>query len=211
MSVKRPYTSQLRAEQARDTRRAIVSAAARLFVQDGFGRTTVDAIATEAGVSRKTVFTAVGGKLEMLKLALDWAIVGDDQPVPLAERAEIHQLAGETDPAAILQGWVDIVTPIAARVAGLSGALTAAAGLDPEAKALWERGQAQRLAGARAFIGHLSAHTQLRPGLTRADAADITWLHSDPALYNRLVLQRRWSNRHFKSWLHQTMTLQLLD
>ncbi|HEY4990505.1 MAG TPA: helix-turn-helix domain-containing protein [Nakamurella sp.] len=211
MSVKRPYTSQLRAEQARVTRRAIVSAAARLFVKDGFGRTTVDAIAAEAGVSRKTVFTAVGGKVEMLKLALDWAVVGDDEPVPLAERAEIHQLAGETDPVAILRGWVDIVTSIAARVAGLSGALTVAAGLDPDARALWERGQAQRLEGARAFIAHLSAHTDLRPGLTLAEAADIAWLHSDPALYNRLVLQRGWSNRRFEAWLHETMTLQLLD
>ena len=58
-----------------ETRRAIVSAAARLFVAQGFGRTTIEAIAAEAGVGRNTVFS-VGGKLDLLKLALDWAVVG---------------------------------------------------------------------------------------------------------------------------------------
>ena len=31
-------------------------------------------------MSRKTVFTAVGGKLDLLKTALDWAVAGDDRP-----------------------------------------------------------------------------------------------------------------------------------
>jgi len=86
-SVKKPYSSQLRAAHARATRRAIVDAAARLFTEQGYGATTVGAIAEAAGVSRKTVFTSVGGKAQALKLAIDWAIVGDDEPVPLLERA----------------------------------------------------------------------------------------------------------------------------
>src|SRR3954464_6783264 len=49
-SVKRDYRSGLRAAQAADTRRLIVSAAARLFVEDGYGATTIDAIAETAGV-----------------------------------------------------------------------------------------------------------------------------------------------------------------
>ena len=59
--VKRGYRSELRATQAQDTRRRIVTAAAELFIATGFGATTVDAIAAAAGVSRKTVFTSVGG------------------------------------------------------------------------------------------------------------------------------------------------------
>src|SRR4051812_11217164 len=78
--VKRPYSSTLRAAQARATRRAIVDAAARLFIELGYGATTVDAIAEAAGVSRKTVFTSVGGKADALKLAIDWAVTGDDEP-----------------------------------------------------------------------------------------------------------------------------------
>src|SRR6516164_1550004 len=46
--VKKPYTSALRTAQARATRRAIVDAAARLFIDRGYGATTVDAIAQAA-------------------------------------------------------------------------------------------------------------------------------------------------------------------
>lgn len=88
-AVKRGYHSELRAAQARDTKRRIVAAAAELFVERGFGATTVDAIAAAAAVSRKTVFTAVGGKVELLALALDWAIGGDDAPLAVAERPEV--------------------------------------------------------------------------------------------------------------------------
>src|SRR3954451_14300142 len=76
-SVKRRYSSPLRARQAEQTRRGIVAAAGPLFVEVGYGRTSVDAVAEAAGVSRKTVFSAVGGKVELLKLAIDWAVVGD--------------------------------------------------------------------------------------------------------------------------------------
>ena len=51
-TVKRGYRSELRATQAQDTRRRIVTAAAELFVATGFGATTVDAIAAAAGVGQ---------------------------------------------------------------------------------------------------------------------------------------------------------------
>src|SRR6187401_1654403 len=60
--ARRPYRSTLREEQARATQRAVVSAARDLFVDLGWSRTTIDAVAARAGVSRKTVFTSVGGK-----------------------------------------------------------------------------------------------------------------------------------------------------
>src|SRR5947207_10184876 len=93
--VKKPYKSTLREAQAKATRRAIVDAAARLFVERGYGATTVDAIAAAAGVSRKTVFTSVGGKLDALKLARDWAIVGDDEQIPLMARPQVKQAQAE--------------------------------------------------------------------------------------------------------------------
>ena len=61
-------------------------------------------IADAAGVSRKTVFTAVGGKLELLKTALDWAVAGDDRPVALADRRAMQQVLEERDPTALIAG-----------------------------------------------------------------------------------------------------------
>lgn len=208
-AVKRTYSSTLRAAQARETRYTIVSTAEQLFTELGYGRTTIDAIAEQAGVSRKTVFTAVGGKLDLLKLALDWAVTGDDEQVPLLERPELAATRTASSAAAILRGWVDVVAAIAARLHGLSAALTAAAAANDEARLLREANQAQRLTGARAFVTHLAAHNGLRPGLSVDRAADIVWLYSDPAVYHRLVAERDWPDADYRAWLLRTITQQL--
>ncbi len=107
--ARRPYRSTLREEQARATRRAVVGAARDLFVELGWSRTTIDAVAARAEVSRKTVFTSVGGKAALLKLALDWALVGDDEPVPMSERPVIAEMEQMTDPRQLVARWAQFV------------------------------------------------------------------------------------------------------
>ena len=207
--VKRNYSSRLRTAHAQETRRAIVRAAADLFVKQGFGRTTVDEIAAAAGVSRKTVFASVGGKADILKLAIDWAIVGDDEPVALAQRPVIQQALEQTEPDVIIAAWASLVCQISKRLAGLAWALVSAAGTDPQAQALLDGWHAQRLAGAGSFVNHLAKHGGLRKGLNTNDAIDIAWVHNDPILFYRLVQQRGWSVKRYEAWLHRTMRLQL--
>jgi AcrR family transcriptional regulator len=209
--VKRQYRSALRTAQARETRRAIVSAAGQLFVRDGFGATTIDAVAEEAGVSRKTVFTSVGGKVELLKLSMEWAIAGDDQPVAVDERPEIRRLLREDDPVAMLRGWARTLVTIDARVAGLFRALELAADVDPDARSLYDRFAKQRLAGARFFVNRLVAVHALRDDLTADEATDLAWLAGDPALYDRLIRQRGWSMDRVGEWLGQYLVRSLLD
>jgi len=199
--VKKPYTSTLRAAQARATRRAIVDAAARLFTQRGYGATTVDAIAAAAGVSRKTVFTSVGGKTEALKLALDWAIAGDDEPVPMLERPHIKAMQHEPDARRILASYARHVRQTAARTAPLHQVVQAAAGLDADIRALAEDGRAQRLRGMQAMAQHLADRGALKPGLTPLEAADILWLLNDPSVYHRLVIEQKWDPDRYQDWL----------
>ena len=54
-NVKRPYRSPRRREQAEETRRRILAAARRLFVARGYGGTTMETIADDAGVAVQTV------------------------------------------------------------------------------------------------------------------------------------------------------------
>lgn len=209
--VKRNYQTVRRAESARQTRRAVVAAAADLYLRDGFGRTTVDAVARAAGVSRKTVFRSAGGKVELLKLALDWAVTGDDEPVPLAERVELAYLAAHVDGVAIMADWAELTAAIGSRLAGLSLVLTEAAGLDPAARELRSQAQAQRHAGATAFADFLAARQLLRPDVSLRRAADLVWLYSDPTIYQRLVVERNWSHEEFVHWLAGTVSTQLLE
>lgn len=209
-SVKRDYRSELRVSQAADTRRSIVSAAARSFVAAGYGATTIDAVAEAAGVSRKTVFTAVGGKVELLKTALDWAVAGDDRAVALADRPEMRGLLALDDPVELITGWVRVMVAIDVRVAGLFAALAVAADSDDEARRLLEEYQHQRLVGARQVVKRVVGLDALGGDLSRADAVDVAWLATDPVLFDRFVGIRGWSVARFEAWLARTLTAQLL-
>ena len=50
---KSPYRSQLRTDQAAATRRLVLDAATRLFVERGYAATSIDAIAEPAGAGRR--------------------------------------------------------------------------------------------------------------------------------------------------------------
>jgi AcrR family transcriptional regulator len=209
-SVKRNYESTLRAEQAEATRRAIVDAAARLFVERGYGATTVDAIAEAAGVSRKTVFSSVGGKLEALKLARDWAIAGDAEPVPVMERPDVRRARREPDARVVLRMYAHMVLERSARAAALHTVIEGSAGVDAGVRALAEEGREQRLTGMRELAGQLAGRGALPPDMTIEEAADILWLFNDGRVYHRLVLERGWSEQRFEQWLAATLEAQLI-
>jgi AcrR family transcriptional regulator len=200
-AVKKPYSSPLREAQARATRRAIVEAATGLFLERGFGPTTVDAIAEAAGVSRKTVFTSVGGKVEALKLAIDWAIVGDDEPVPLLERPHVRAGLVEPDARRILADYAVDMRRIHSRIAPLAAVVQEASGLEPELRALADRGKEQRLEGMKVLAQVLADRGALKPGLSTSKAADILWLFNDPSVYQRLVVDRQWSQDSYEQWV----------
>jgi AcrR family transcriptional regulator len=208
--VKRDYRSDLRAAQAQETRRSIVAAATRLYAEDGYGATTIDAVADAAGVSRKTVFTAVGGKLDLLRLALDWAVAGDDQAVALSDRAAIRRMLEEHEPRAVLTGFAALFVAIGTRVGPLYGALEVAAGMEPGARDLVEKSQRSRLDDARKVVRRLRDLDALSTHITSKEAVDLVWLAMDPALFDRLVRVRRWTRSRFEEWLADSLCRQLL-
>src|SRR5437762_5964392 len=198
--VKRPYQSTLRGTQAESTRTAVIAAAARLFVEKGYAATSIEDIAAAAGVSRATVFTSVGGKAKLLKTALDVAIVGDDEPIPLPDRPRSKAIRAESDPRKYLALYAELMTEIDGRLAGIHEAVRGAAGVDPDARALWESHLAQHRQGAANVIADVIRKGGLRPGLDPESAADIVWLLG-PGAYHMLVLRRGWSPKRFQAWL----------
>ena len=208
--ARRPYRSTLREEQARATRRAIVEAGAALFVERGFAGTTVDAIAERAGVSRKTVFTSVGGKVAVLKDAFDWALAGDDAPVPLGDRPAVRDFLTETDPATAVEKWARVMSEIAGRLAYIHPALVAAADVDPEAAELNETSERNRLHGARTFVRHLREVGGLREDVSVKRGAAVAALLMDPLGYRRLVLGDGWREKEYAVWVARMAAASLL-
>jgi AcrR family transcriptional regulator len=204
-AVKRTYNSTLRAAQARSTQRAIVAAAGQLFVEQGYGQTTVDAIAEAAGVSRKTVFTSVGGKVQTLKLALDWAIAGDDEPVPIVERPSVKEARNDPDARRILRGYAHQVRDVSERTGRLYLVMQSAAGLYDDVRELAEQMGAQRLRGMQVLAGELARRDALKPDVTTAEAADVLWLCNDPAVHHRLVVEQGWLPDRYEEWLAEAL------
>ncbi|GAB3221130.1 TetR/AcrR family transcriptional regulator [Glycomyces halotolerans] len=81
-----------------DKRHAIVRAANRVFGRDGYSRATVDAIAREAGVSKKTIYNHFEGKESLfLTAALESTRELSDTLTDLADRHLRKILDLETD------------------------------------------------------------------------------------------------------------------
>lgn len=209
--VKRPYRSPLREGQARDTRTSIIEAAWRLFAESGYAATSIEEIAAAAGVSRATVFSAVGGKPMLLKAAFDVAIVGDDEPTRLIERPASLAVRAEPDPRRYLERYAALATEIAGRTAPIAEAVRGAAGADADARTVWETHLTQRRVGAaNIVVDVLSKGGRLKTGLDSEAAADIVWVLMDPGWYQHLVIRRGWSPERFQRWLAASLQSQLL-
>lgn len=205
-----PYRSALRARHAAATRVAILDAATELFTGRGYAATSIDAIATAAGVGRSTVFTAAGGKPWLLKTAYDRALAGDDEQLPLAERPEGRRLETLTDAAEIVAAYAAIIAAAQDRVSALSEVVRVAADSDAEVCALWQEIQQQRLTGARRIAGLLDAAGGLTDRLTTERAADIVTVYNDPGPHHQLVRTRGWSQGDFQEWLTRALHRELL-
>jgi AcrR family transcriptional regulator len=206
----RRYVSEVRDEGARRTRQAVVTAARDLFLARGYAATTIDAIAAAAHVSRRTVFNAVGGKVALLRLALEWAIAGDDEPIALADRPAIKAIQAERDPRTVLTLWVGMVADIATRLAPVGAVLYVAADGDAEAAELLAEEAQIRMSGATAFAGYLASLGGLAGGVSVQRAADTCWAVMDGHLYDLLVSQRGWTTAAYTQWLFDSLAATLL-
>jgi len=208
--ARRPYRSTLRESQARATRRAVVNAARDLFVELGWSGTTIEAVAARAGVSRKTVFTSVGGKAALLKLALDWALVGDDEPVALEGRQVMAELEQQTDPRALVARWARFVAELEERAAPLAAVLVVAADADPEAADVHAVSERNRLRGAEFIVARLTAIDGLRPGVTAERAVAAALVLMDPSIHRTLVSEHGWTRGEYADWIERNAVAELL-
>jgi AcrR family transcriptional regulator len=205
-------SSRLRRDQARTrlARAAVVEAARGLFLERGYGATTIDAISEGADVPPATVYRLFSSKHGILKSLLDVSIVGDDETIPMADRPPVQTLLAERDPKAQLAGFVTITAQVNARIAPLYRILVSAAGTDPDAAALLDQLTRQRQQGQRRIARSLARAGALLPEFRERDAADIIHALLSPELYGLLVIDRSWKTERYQRWLANALIDQLL-
>ena len=200
------------ATQARTrlARAAIVDAARTLFLERGYGATTIDAISALSDVPPATVYRLLSSKRGILKALLDVSIAGNDEAIPMADRPPVRSLLADPDPRNMVAGFVGIAAQVNVRTAAIYRILVSAAASDPDAAMLLDELTRQRQQGQGRVARALARARALRPTLRERDAGDIIHALVSPEVYGLLVVDRGWPRERYETWLTETLVDQLL-
>lgn len=207
---RRSYNSPRRQQQAAATRQAILAAAQRLFERQGYAATSMPAIAAEAGVALKTVYVAFETKARLLQALWDARLGGDEEGIPVFERAWYRHVLKEPNPEHKLRLVAAQARVVKTRSGALLEAIRNAAAVDAEAAALWNRIQTKLHDVQRSIVDQLHQQNALARGLDIATATDILWTLNHPAVWQLLVRERGWSPEQYEQWLGDAFCTQLL-
>jgi AcrR family transcriptional regulator len=208
----RTYNSPKRAEQARQTRRRVVEVATHLFLARGYPRTTLAAIGSDAGVAADTVLHLFGSKRGLLSAVMDVTIGGDDEDVPLLQRADPQAVRAEPNPHRQIRMFAAGMTTQLERVRPMDDILRTAALVDESIAALRNDLQLrQRRQGMIAVATWIAAHTTFRGGRSVEEAGALIWTLTSSDVHRMLREDWGWSKEQFRDWLGDTLDRTLLE
>jgi len=200
----RAYRSELRQRQAQETRLRVVAAAAELFAECGYARTTLAKIAAAAGVSVETV-QAQGSKAALMIAGVEFAAFGITGDQSVLQLDVGRRFVAITDRDAAVDFIVAEQSAIHERSAGATRALYGAAADDPE------------LDG---YLGELIAGVGRQVRRILEVCAERGWLRDDVAFdslvetavvlssmetYLRMVHRDGWDLDAYRTWLRRML------
>ncbi len=198
----RRYDSTLRRRQAEQNRRSILDAATTLFAERGWSVAVRD-IADVAGTSIETIYAHFGSKPDLLKQVLDVGVVGDDEPVALAERPEFTALA-HGSPGERAAAAAALVTAISRQTSGVQRTLREAAATEPELAARLEEARGRQRLNVQdggAMVAGRELSSAVATGL---------WAVLSAEVYELLTGSAGWSPDQYEQWLAGAI-IRLLD
>jgi AcrR family transcriptional regulator len=180
--------------QAAETRRAIITAATRLFREHGWTATTFPMIAAEAGTAVDTIYSTFGTKSALMMAVVDVAIVGDDDDTAMVDRPEFALFAKGRRTERLRTG-VHFTVGVFQRSVPILKALQEAAASDEPARARLAQYDEDRrnvtAAGLALILG----------GDVTDDVIDAVWVLVCPEVFVYLTEGRGWSVGKTEAWL----------
>ncbi len=201
---KRPYASPARHARAEATRARIIDAATRLFLGEGYGRTSTAAIGREAQTSEASVFAVFGSKADLL-VAVVTDHVTRDADFPLHDRPVWRTLAAEPDKTPAIEAFARVVRRAHDRSWRLLAVAAAAAQDDPAVAEAVGRAADRRHATCTWFVRDVIGVAKL----DRTRRADAVWALTSVENYRHLVVERAWPPKDYESWLSGLLSLAL--
>lgn len=195
----RPYASPLRAEQARRTRLAIIEAAFRLFLAHGYSRTSIRAIAQEAGVSERTVYVAFKDKISIITAIGDRERFGTEEGDGVAQF--IESLRTIPDPMERLRMAVHQMAVSRQRgLALIARIVRAEAQSDPRVRQFLAAAVEYRHRGTRIYAEVILGRA-LPDGPSTEQLVDELEAMFNEETYLMLVAERGWTGERYEAYI----------
>ncbi len=201
---KRAYHSPERRRQAEETRRRILDAARELFMSAGYAGTTVEAVATAAGVSPKTVSAVFGSKREMLAALVSFTAFGRH-----FQEIRGHFLA-VSDPRRRVELAAQLTRQAYETLAPEFDLLRGVHAVAPELADLARQVGARRRQNLTYLVVYLRERGVLHGGLSQEEATDVAWALTGFDLYRALVIECGWAPDRYETWLAGVLIQHLL-
>ena len=207
---RRPYDASRRRAAAEERRLAMVAAAREAFEERGWAAVRMREVAEAAGVSQKLVEAVFRTKSALLQAAVDYAIRGDVDPLPMPERESVRAMEAASDAAEMLRLHARHLRLINARSARIAAVVEHAAPADPAVAGLWrEMNRNRRYAVDWATETFLRKRGRRR-GLSRARVAAAFWVALDWSTYRTLTDLAGLDDDGYEEWLRNYYAGQLL-
>jgi AcrR family transcriptional regulator len=200
----RAYRSELRQQQAEQTRLRVVAAAAGLFAELGYARTTLAKIAAAAGVSTETV-QAHGPKAALMIAAVEYAafgITGDHNVLDLEVGQRFVAFRNRDEAADFL---VAEQTAIHERSARVTQALFGAAAADPELDGYLDALIAGVGRQVRRLLEVCRERGWLRDDVPFNELVETAAVISSIETYARIVHRDGWSLDAYRAWFRRML------
>jgi TetR/AcrR family transcriptional regulator of autoinduction and epiphytic fitness len=200
--VNRSYNSPRREQQARETRAAVIAAAHRLFVANGYAATSLREVAEEAQVGEQTVYRVFGNKPGLMRAVILSAVSGDVEGTAGRDMEEfmrdVTSARSPLEAVRVIGAWSGATYERGA--AELEEVVFAAAQADPRLEDLAAFVRDERYKDVKALVATVVAETGPPPGMTIDDMADYIYAVWSGPVYRQLVKERGWTLEKYIQW-----------
>jgi AcrR family transcriptional regulator len=206
----RPYDSTRRREKARENRLAILDAARRLFLANGYARTSIAAVAREARVSPDLIYRHFSNKKGLVVELLNYAVTGEVDAPKVLDQEQVRAALTEPDQRRQLAMFAVDIAGRVARAQPIDDVIRSAGEVDAEIAEMHAKMHRTRLRNLRGLVEAVASHGPLRGGLDVETATATVWMLAGPETRRQLVDGVGWSQEQYADWLHDAVENYLL-